>query len=57
MPAAGRVAADLLRDGVADEVLITSSAIVDDRVAELVRAVGDLKVRRLRISLEPISAS
>jgi UDP-GlcNAc:undecaprenyl-phosphate GlcNAc-1-phosphate transferase len=46
---------ELLRDGVADEILITSGAIAEERISNVVQALGEGKVRRVRISFEDIS--
>ncbi|RYE94666.1 MAG: hypothetical protein EOO75_01370 [Myxococcales bacterium] len=49
-------AADLLRDGVADEILITGLTVDEPRRLALVEAVGQERVRQLRVSLEPSRA-
>ena len=48
-------AAALLRDGVADEILITGLSIDETSRQALVEAVGQERVRQLRISLEPMA--
>lgn len=48
-------AADLLRDGVADEVLILTTTATEQQVNEMVQAVGEARVRRLRVILEPVA--
>lgn len=49
-------AADLLRDGVADEILITGLTVDEGRRLALVEAVGQERVRQLRVTLEPTRA-
>jgi len=48
-------AAALLRDGVADEILVTSTSASDEQINEVALAVGEARIRRLRITLEPVS--
>jgi UDP-GlcNAc:undecaprenyl-phosphate GlcNAc-1-phosphate transferase len=48
-------AVELLRDGIADEVLITSGAIDEERIHAVVQALGEGKVRRIRISFEELA--
>jgi FlaA1/EpsC-like NDP-sugar epimerase len=48
-------AALLLGEGLADEILVASPAPSEERIQQVVAAVGQDKVRRLRVVIEPIS--
>lgn len=47
-------AAELLKSGVADEILIASTSASEERVGAVVDAVGAERVRRLRVTIEPV---
>lgn len=50
-------AALLLQQGVADEILIGSPAPPDGKVQQLIEMIGEEHVRRIKITIEPVSVS